>query len=404
MKRFFLFSILMSLTYVSFAQTEKAKAMYKEATSGKMTVSQYLNRDFAKVDSTSMLGLAVLFYRANDLVSAGTCWEIALGKVKKHGKAYEQIINCLSAVYSENTDPQKLQWLLQIIKEHNEQELLKDCNDYKCKLERAQYYITQGEEVKAKAHIKESLELCETEEQRVEVEEAYARILFDIQDFESAAQYYHSAANRWKTLGNIEKYGDAMYWSAQNYIISSRYDVAEQYSRKAVEVFKDNNTENGRKKYILYLVCLGDALFCQQKYAEALEIYKIEFEICKEILPNTEIHADALEDIGKAQVRLKLFDEAKSNLEQACNIYKELNLDSKYSNTYSELLICMRKSGDNDVADSMEQNADNKRRAVWQRLLDSELKELATTEKYLSNMVYTNSLNTIAGCYYGLDK
>ena len=404
MKRYTFLLIFMSFAYVSFAQTEQAKAMFAEATSGKLTTSQYLKRDFAKVDSTSMHDLAVLFYRANDFVSAGTCWEIALSKVQKHGKAYEQIINCLSAVYSESTDPQKLQWLLLIIEEHNQHELLKECNDYKCKLERAQYYITQGDEVKAKAHIKESLELCETDEQRVEVEEAYARILFDIRDFEGAAQYYHSAANRWKGLGEIEKYSDAMYWAAQNYIISSKFDVAEKCAQQATEVLKDNMTENGRKKYVLQLVCLGDALFCQQKYSEALEVYREELEICREIIPNSEKHADALEDIGKVQVRLKQFDEAKANLQQACDIYSLLNLDSKYSNTYSELLVCLRKAGDNDVADSMEQEADNKRKTVWEGLLESELKSLPTTEKYLSTMVYTNSLNTIAGCYYGLDQ
>ena len=404
MKRYTLLLIFLSLTYMSFAQTEQAKAMYAEATSGKVTTRQYLKQNFEKVDSTSMHDLAVLFYRANDYVSAGVCWEIALGKVKKHGKAYEQIINCLSDVYSENSDPQKLQWLLEVIEEHNQQELLKECHDYKCKLERAQYYITQGDEVKAKAHIKESLELCETDEERVEVEEAYARILFDIRDFEGAAQYYHSAANRLKELGKIEKYSDAMYWAAQNYIISSKFNMAEKCARQAIEVFRDNKTENDRKKYILQLVCLGDALFCQQKYSEALEIYKEELEICREIMPDSEKYADALEDIGKVQVRLKHFDEAKTSLQQACDMYKSLNLDTKYSNTYSELLVCLRKAGDNDAADSMEQEADNKRKRVWKNLLDSELKSLSTTEKYLSSMVYTNSLNTIAGCYYGLDQ
>ena len=404
MKRYTLLLISLSLTYMSFAQTEQAKAMYVEATSGKVTTSQYLKQNFEKVDSTSMHDLAVLFYRANDYVSAGVCWEIALGKVKKHGKAYEQIINCLSAVYSENSDLQKLQWLLEVIEEHNQQELLKECHDYKCKLERAQYYITQGDEVKAKACIKESLELCETDEERVEVEEAYARILFDIRDFEGAAQYYHSAANRLKGLGKIEKYSDAMYWAAQNYIVSSKFDMAEKCARQTIEVFRDNKTENGRRKYILQLVCLGDALFCQQKYSEALEIYKEELENCREIMPDSEKHADALEDIGKVQVRLKYFDEAKKSLQQACDMYKSLNLDTKYSNTYSELLVCLRKAGDNDAADSMEQEADNKRKTVWKNLLDSELKSLSITEKYLSSMVYTNSINTIAGCYYGLDQ
>lgn len=404
MKKITFLSAFMLLVYASFAQTEQAKIMYVEATNGKLETRQYLQQDFAKVDSTSMHDLAVLFYRANDFVSAGTCWEIALSKVKKHGKAYEQIIDCLCAVYSESTDPQKLQWLFQVIEEHNQQELLKECNDYKCKLERAQYYITQGEEVKAKILIKESLELCENEEQRVEVEEAYAKILFDIYDFEGAAQYYHSAANRWKELGKIDEYGEAMHYSAQNYIRASKYEVAEKYSRIASDIFKDNTSKDGKDKYILHIGCLGDALFCQQKYSEALEVYNEVLEFCKKIMPNTEKHADALKNIGKVQVHLKQFDEAKASLQQACDIYKSLKLDNKYSNTYSELIICLRKAGDNDVANSMEQEADNKRKVVLKRILESELMSLSTTRKYLGTMVYTNSLNTIAGCYYGLDQ
>ena len=113
MKRLLIFSIFGLITCISFAQTEKAANMYAEAISGKMQISQYLKQDFSEIDSVSMHDLAVLFYRANDFVSAGTCWEIALGKVKKHGKAYEQIINCLSAVYMDNSNPEKLQWLLE---------------------------------------------------------------------------------------------------------------------------------------------------------------------------------------------------------------------------------------------------------------------------------------------------
>lgn len=393
----------MLLTCMSFAQTEQAKAMYAEATSGKLTTAQYLKQDFEDVDSISMHDLGVLFYRANDYVSAGICWEVALGKVKKHGEAYEQLLNCLSAVYSENADPQKLQWILQVTEEHNQQELLKECNDYKCKLERAQYYFAKGDEVKAKAHIKESLELCENEEQRVEVEEAYAVILFGIRDFEGAAQYSHSAANRWKELGNIEKYGDAMYRSAQYYLLSSKYEVAEENSRIAADVFKDSTTENGKKKYILHLACLGNTLFCQKKYSDALEVYKEGLEICKEIMPDSEKYADALEDVAKVQIRLKQFDEAKANLQQACDIYSSLNLDYKYSDTYSTLLICLREAGDTDVADSMEQEADNKRKTVLRGVLESELSALSAT-KYLDIKVYTNSLNTIAECYFSLDQ
>ena len=56
----------MLLACKSFAQTEQAKVMYAEATNGVITTEAYLNQDFAKVDSTSMHDLAVLFYRDKD--------------------------------------------------------------------------------------------------------------------------------------------------------------------------------------------------------------------------------------------------------------------------------------------------------------------------------------------------
>lgn len=404
MKRIYIL-LLMFVSFCSLsAQTEKAKRMYEEVTSGKITKEKFLKQDFADVDSTSMHDLAVLFYRSDDYTMAGNCWEVALSKVKKHGKAYEQILNCLAAVYTGDTDPKKIHWLLDVTEEHNQHELLKDCNDYKCKLERAQYYIIQGDEVKAKLYLGEAMELCQTEEERVEIDEAYAKTLFDIRDFESCAQYYYSASRRWRSIGNADKSVNALYWSAQNYMLSSKYDVAEGYAREAMEASKAQSTDEQKKLYLMCMASLGDALFCQQKYEEALAAYKVELEEYASWQPNSEKHADALEDLGKVETRMKCYDDAKQHLQQAVDMYKAIGKDDKYSNTYSELLVCLRKSGDNDTADAMEQEDDKKRQAVWQRLLDSELSSIDITKKYLSSIVYTNSLNTIAGCYFGLDQ
>lgn len=405
MKRWTLFIILFLIgSCVISAQTQKALMMYSEATSGLLQVKDFLKRDFSEVDSTSMHDLAVLFYRDKDYKSAATCWEIALGKVKKHGKAYEQIINNLSLIYTQSEDLAKLEWLLGIVEEHNKHELQKDCNDYKCKLERAQYFFVHGDEAKGKELIGESLKMCKTEEQLIEVEEAFAKILFDLADFEGAAQYHYSVANRWKTKNNQEKYGDALYSSALNYFLASKFSVAELYSREAVSVLETQDSPNARVNYIRSLSCWGDALYCQQKNAEALEVYSRELDECMRLFPKTEKYADALEDVGKAEVRLKFFDEAKEHLQEACDLYQLLKLDSKYSTTYSELLICMRKAGDEEEADQMEDESDKKRKQVYQRLLDEELPNLALTEQFMGSRVYTNSLHTIASCYMGLDQ
>lgn len=387
------------------AQTDTALRMYKEAKSHKSGVRDYLRQDFSAVDSTSMHDLAVLLYRDKDFASAGVCWEIALPKVKKHGKAYEQILNALSSAYMELGDYDKIQWLLLLIEEHNQQELLKECNDYKCKLERAQYYILQGDESKAKAYMAESLDLCITEEQRIEVEEAYAKVLFDVQDFEGCAQYYLSAARRRKVSGSgIEQMGTDLYWAAQNYMLANRFDLAEECAREGVRCFEGARTEKDKKLYLKHLAALGDAMYCQQKNSDALTVYQKELEGYSSMMPGSEAYADALEDVAKVEVRLQRYEDAKGHYQEALDVYKSLAVDDKYSNTYSMLLVCLRKAGDTVGADMMENEADRHRNAVYKRVLDSELESIELTRKYLSSSVYVNSLNTIAGSYFGLDQ
>lgn len=397
--------LLLALASNAMAQTETASRLYKEASADKSKIEEFLKQDFSAVDSTSMHDLAVLFYLEKDYRSAGACWEVALQKVTKHGKAYEQILNALSSAYIELNDPSKIEWLMQVMEEHNQNELLKECKDYKCKLERAQYYMTHGDESKARKHITESMSLCQTEEQHIEVEEAYAKLLFDVRDFESCAQYYRSASNRWKKLGNnIVHMGTDMYWAAQNYMLASKYKIAEECSREAMDCFKAQQSETEKKFYLMSVLSLGDALYCQQRYQEAHDVYKEELAGYASWMPNTEKHADALEDMAKVEVRMKMYDEAKEHYQSALEIYKTLDIDNKYSDTYSSLMVCLRKAGDNDTADMMEKEAEKRRDAVYQRLLESELPALETTRKYLGTMVYANSLNTIASCYFGIGK
>ena len=64
MKRLFLLIAMMVSGIAAYAQTDKAKEMYAEATSGKVPVEEYLSGDFASVDSISMHDMAVMFYKS----------------------------------------------------------------------------------------------------------------------------------------------------------------------------------------------------------------------------------------------------------------------------------------------------------------------------------------------------
>lgn len=406
MKRIvFIILLLVCMVLEASAQTATATCLYQEATADKLGVEHFLKQDFAEVDSISMYELGVLFYREKQYAYSGICWEIALKKVKKHGKTYEQIVEALSSAYLELGDNQKIQWLMAVIEEHNQEELKKECNDYKCKLEQAQYYIVHGEEAMANMRIKESLDLCQTDEQRIEVEEAYAQLLSTVSDFESSAQYYLSASRRWKALGtNVENMGVDMYWAAVNYSIAMKYNFSEACSREAVVCLKELDTENGIKFYRMSVLNLGNALYCQNRNEEALTVYQQVLEDYSMSESGSEKHADVLEDIAKVEVRLKKFDEAKIHYQAALDIYKRLNLDAKYSTTYTGLLICLRKAGDSEGANQMEEESKNNTKAVYKRILNSELSSLEMTRKYLDLSIYTNSLKTIAGAYYGIGE
>ena len=71
MKRIYILLLMLVSVCSLSAQTEKAKSMYEEVVSGKITKEKFLKQDFADVDSTSMHDLAVMFYRAEDYALAG---------------------------------------------------------------------------------------------------------------------------------------------------------------------------------------------------------------------------------------------------------------------------------------------------------------------------------------------
>lgn len=401
----FISTLLFCFVAVSaiYAQTETAQKLYKEAIADRSKLSQFLGQDFSAIDSTSMHDLGVMFYIDNDYRSAGACWEIALQKVKKYGKAYEKILNKLSVVYNKLDDVKKTEWLMGVIEEFNVEEMKKKCADYKCCTEHAQYYLYHGDEANAKANIIEALKLCESEEQRIEVEEAFARMLFDIQDYESCAQYYRSAYKRRMSVGgDMEGLGIDMYMAAQNYMLVSKYKVAEECAREAVEYFKTQQNDTARKYYLMSLNSLGDALYLQERYSDALETYSLEIKEYSVWMPNTEKHAAALDDMAKVEEKMKQYDNAEKHYRAALDIYKNVGQDNKYSETYSKLTVCLRKAGKDDKADQMEEESENRRKEVYQRLLDSELPSLEITRKYLGSLVYTNSLNTVASCYFGV--
>ena len=168
-----------------------------------------------------------------------------------------------------------------------------------------------------------------------------------MRDFEGCAQYYMSAAQRWKSLGgNAEKQGMDLYKASLNYLLAQRFDLSETSACDAVTCFKGVETENGKNYYWMSMLSWGDALYCQNKNEEALAIYQQGLDGYSQWKPGSEKHADVLEDMAKVEVRLKKYEEAKAHYQAALDIYKKLNLDTKYSNIYSMLLVCLRKAGD----------------------------------------------------------
>lgn len=397
-------SILLSLSLLH-SQTPEASKLFQEVKSNPNLMANLVKSGFETVDSTSVYDLGVLFYLGEEYDSAGVCFEAALGKVKKYGSSYEKILDALSSVYMKTGDNAKIDWLMQVIDDHNQHELEKGSNDYKSKLDAATIYLNKGNEAAAKQLMAESIALCRTEEERIEVDAACANLMFQIRDFQSAALYYYSAAQRLKNIGSDKaKVANNLYEASLNFFLASQFEISELRVREAIDILTDISDDRNEQLLLKCYSLLGDVLFVQVKNLDALAVYQRVLDACSAKIPNTEKHADALEDVAKVEVRIKKYDEASVHYKDALEIYKALNIATKYSNTYSSYLICLRKSGKQEEADAIELEARRQRQAVWKGILDSELPALDITKKYLGSEVYSNSLHTIAGCYFGLEQ
>ena len=129
------------------------------------------------------------YFIADNYDGAQKYLEMALPLIEKYSEPYGNTLQWLGLIYMEKQDTKNQQRILQLIEEHKLHELSKDCHEPKCMLERAQYYASKGNTVKAKECYLEVLGMKMDDDMRLKVYDGYASLLSQVNDWASAANY-----------------------------------------------------------------------------------------------------------------------------------------------------------------------------------------------------------------------
>jgi len=343
-------------------------------------------------------------YFTEDMAGAARYWEMALPLVEKFSERYEQILNGLGFAYNELGDQQSLTRIMGLMKEHNDHELGKPCDEPKCMLERAQYYAARGDEDSAKVCYQDLLAMTMDTDKEIEAYEAYAQFMaMTVRDRETGAEFQHrAAALRREAHGKDADYAHSSYMAGLYYAFAMTADGW----RRAIECHEQALAVYER---------LGDgahAAQCQRQLGQAysgLRDYAAAKEKVQKALawyaanePTGKDYPKVLAQLASAEKFNKDFDASIGHYEQAMKLFKERDMMQEYADAENGLKLCYayaRREMPETADAELTAAAHRAQTAQLDRLIAEEKEGLEISEKYLSRMVYARSLGVIASCY-----
>lgn len=347
------------------------------------------------------LNMGRFCYLGNDMEGAVRYWEDALGKVEKYGEMYENLLEWLGGIYVDRKDYDNQKRILALTEEHNRHELTKLCDEPGCMLERAQYYAYTGDNTQAKECYLKVLAMPMDNKTKEKVHDAYAKYLFGVKDYVSAAEYELSAANAHKeTDGKDEAYANLTYTAAQYSFIGKQYQQAVDSYQEVVDYYMPHSSSAALKNLALCWKGMGNAYNAQKVYDKAKECYRKVVAYYEANDKENEEYPKAILRMAKAEKFNKEYEASIEHHQQVMTMFEDRNMAEEYSDAAASLQLCYiyaGKSVDVDLKDDVVEAARNEK-------LDGMIKEevggLEMTRKYLDALTYARSLGTIAGCYY----
>lgn len=350
---------------------------------------------------TYLFNMGRFCYFAGDKPRAATMLEQALPLVEKHSEGYELVLQMLGLVYDDLGDTQGTERVMALMLEHNKKELEKPCNEPRCMLERAQYYDVSGDQSMARECFIKVLAMPMDDATKAQVHEAYARFVSgSARDFATAAEYFRSAAQLRKAKeGENEAWAQLTYRAATSAFLAQDYAQASDTYRQTADYYARQTTPQARTNWALCTKGLGNAYSGMKQYAQARDCFRL-------LVGHYEQHDTASAEYPRAILRMakaekygKEYDPSIAHHKQAMAIFSRRGMTDDYADAASSLQFCYAYA---HIRDSIDHRYDQVRQLRRQRLdtiIVSEKSRLDITRKYLSRLIYANSLGVIAGSY-----
>lgn len=352
------------------------------------------------------LNMGRFYYLSDNIDGAVTYWEKALPHVEKYSEMYENLLQWLAMIYSDRKDNSNLQRIMALTEDHNQHELTKDCNEPKCMLGRANYYVSKGNTAKAKECFMQVLSMNMDDKVKAEVYEAYAKFLANTKDWVSAGEYETLSANLVnKTQGKNATYANQLYMAALYCHIGKQYQQAIDNFDAVIEFYQssaigDTSSKNvSLKKISDCQKGIGNAYSAMKEYAKACEAYNQQIAYYERYDKNSEDYPKAILRLAKAEKFNKNYDASIAHHKQAMQLFEEKGMMQEYTEAASSLKLCYVYAGKTEEVDYKDEAMLKERIQKLDNIIKDEKENLPMTLQYLGKLTYARSLATIAGCY-----
>lgn len=339
-------------------------------------------------------------YLNGDQSKAVMYWEQALPKVEKHGELYEFLLNNLGLIYTNLGDTKAMERIMALSEEHNCHELAKECNEPQCMWERAQYYMSVEENVKAKECFLTLLAMPMTDEMKIKAYDSYAKFLFGLRDFVSAAEYKVSTAQIHQAQkGKSEEYALCMHAAGLYHFLGKQFVQAITCYQEVVDFYSMHDTSTACKNKAVCLKNMGNAYQALKEYGKAKACYQQVVAYYEAVDKDDPEYPKAILLMAKAEKFNEEYEASIARHKQAMQLFEDRNMMEEYADAATSLNFCYVYAKKTVEVDSKEEEVKAARNKKLDGIIQEETSHLELTRKYLGKLTYARSLAVIAGCY-----
>lgn len=346
------------------------------------------------------LNMGRIYYFKEDLTNAAKYWEQSLKATEKHGEMYEQLLEWLGMIYEEQSDRSNLERIYALMEEHNQHELSLPCEEVKCMLERGDYYAATGDNASAKEWYLKAIDIAK-EEEKAQVFETYGKFLgMNMKDFASGAIYMLQAAKTKKEQsGENEEYYKTLNTAGIYSFLGAQYQQAIDCYLPVIAFYQQFDSATAKSNVAQCQKNLGNAYMGIKEYSKAKECFKKAIDYYEKHDQANEEYPRLIAKLASAEKFNKEYDDAIEHYQQALTIFEERNMVEDYSSTANSLNLCYAYAGRDEEVDTKDDALKAQQKTKLDAIIKEEKESLQLTRDYLGELVYAQSLSTIAGCY-----